>query len=144
MYVAFGYAIFAIVVCYSIIIWCSWGIYKYLEEISHIDSHIMEIQKQLTRTLIIQAVIPFLTVCIPECLIFLTLIAPVEPPKYLSGVLGLMLTYVPLENALSVFLFVKAYRNFGINLLKNIIRKITCRKKLVLITHINIAAIPKC
>ncbi|KAE9549101.1 hypothetical protein FO519_007683 [Halicephalobus sp. NKZ332] len=127
LYVYIAHSSFNIIGCYSIIIKCSCDIYKYLNYIkrtTHVDHNIIEVQHQLAMTLIIQAVIPLITFCIPANLIFITLIFQIKMPEYVLGILGLMLTYIPLGNALSMFFFVKIYRNFGIQLLRKAMKKV--------------------
>ncbi|KAE9552120.1 hypothetical protein FO519_004656 [Halicephalobus sp. NKZ332] len=126
-YILLAHSCFNVVGCYCIIIWCSYNIYKYLARLQntpHTDHHILEVQKQLAKTLIFQAVIPLITFCVPANMIFLTVICKINVPEYISADIGLMLTYIPLGNALSIFFFVKAYRNFGIQLFRKIPEKI--------------------
>ncbi|KAE9549103.1 hypothetical protein FO519_007685 [Halicephalobus sp. NKZ332] len=105
-----------IVICYSIIIFCSWKIYHFLmvhQQTSNIKSLVVEVQKQLTRTLVAQAVIPLFTFMIPVVLIILTSTLPIYISPGVSGFFGLVLTYIPIANALSMFFFVKSYRRRG-------------------------------
>ena len=92
---------------------------------SNIDGTILELQRQLAKTLVIQAMLPIVTCFTPGILILLTMVSPIEPPEYLAGMLGALLTYVPLESGLCMFFFVKAYRDFGIQLFKKLAKKTT-------------------
>ena len=120
LYILLAHTCFNILSCYSVIVWCSYHIYKYskqLKNTSHVDRKILEVQKQLSTTLIIQAVIPLITFFIPTIMILLTLFFNIYMPEYFLAAFGILLTYIPLGNALSI-LFVKAYRKFTIQLLK--------------------------
>ena len=111
---------------YCIIFLCSWSICKYLSQLqsaSHVDHHTLEIQKQVTRILIFQAIIPLITFCFPISVMCITIIFQISVPEYLSTLFGLILVYVPLGNVLSMFFFVKVYKTFGIQFLKAIIRE---------------------
>lgn len=84
---------------------------------------VIDIQKQLTKTLVIQAVIPLFTCCLPMMIMMFALILPVKIPEAFLSFLGLTLTYIPLGNALSILLYVKAYKRFAKNF---VIRKFKC------------------
>ena len=116
-----------VILCYGVIIFCSWKIYRFLtlyQKNSSIKSLVVEVQKQLTRTLIAQAIIPLFTFMIPVVLIILTSIFPIYIPPRVSGFFGLVLTYIPIANALSMFFFVKSYRRRGKFLFVKITRMI--------------------
>ena len=133
-YVIFVHSSFNIILCYCIIVWCSYNIYKYLsrlEHIPHADQHILEVQKQIAKTLIVQAAIPIITFCVPANMILLTLLFEVKIPEYLSAEVGLMLTYIPFGNVLSIFFFVKAYKKFGIQLVRKAMKKISLRRNTI-------------
>ncbi|KAE9546576.1 hypothetical protein FO519_010212, partial [Halicephalobus sp. NKZ332] len=117
LYVILGHLFISLSSAYSIIIFCSWKIYKFMK--IHKNSILeIDIQKQLTKTLIVQAIIPLLTCCVP---VFIMMIAPLLPimiPEFVFVLLGLVLTYIPLGNGLSMLLYVSVYRTFVMNLLR--------------------------
>ena len=76
---------------------------------------VVDIQRQLTKTLILQAIIPLFTCCLPVMVMMIVLILPVKLPEFIFPILGLPLTYIPLGNGLSMLLYIKAYRRFTKN-----------------------------
>ncbi|KAE9551359.1 hypothetical protein FO519_005441 [Halicephalobus sp. NKZ332] len=118
LYIALGHSSILITGSYSIVIFCSWEIYKFMK--LHKDSvHIsVDIQKQLTKTLIIQALIPLFTFCVPVSAMIVALVLPVTVPEFIFALLGLSLSYIPLGNGLSMLFYVKSYRMFVVNLFK--------------------------
>lgn len=88
------------------------------------NSCILEVQQQLAKTLIAQAVIPLITFCVPANIMFVTVFFEINIPECLSTVLGMMLNVMPLGNAFSILFFVKVYRTFVIQFLKEVAGRI--------------------
>lgn len=108
-------------------VWCSWKIYKFLDynKLSTIfGSHFHELQIQITRTLIAQAVVPLVFIMIPYSFLLFNLFVPVHffSPEVTSFPV-LMYSYIPLANALSILLLVAPYRTEGLRLLLNLFRR---------------------
>ena len=78
----------------------------------------MDIQRQLTKTLIIQAIIPLITFLTPILAMIIALVFPITVPEFVFSLLGLTLTYIPLGNAMSILIYVKPYRRFAGNSFK--------------------------
>ena len=112
------------IIPYILIGWCSWKIYNYLKEHENILQHARDIQNQLAKTLIIQAVIPVFTFGIPMFIMVVTVASPFSMPEFLSSLLGFMLAYIPMGNAMCMLLCVKPYRNFAKRLYRKLVNKI--------------------
>ncbi|KAE9548340.1 hypothetical protein FO519_008445 [Halicephalobus sp. NKZ332] len=116
------------IIPYSLTCWCGWRIYKYLKKHETLLENVLDIQRQLAKTLIIQAVIPIFTFAIPMCMMVVTVTFPASMPEFLSSLLGFMLAYIPMGNALCILLCVKPYREFARKLYRKLVYRIHIRK----------------
>ena len=117
---------------YNIIICYSYRIYKFLnkQKLSlSVNPRYNEIQTQITRTLVIQAIIP-LMICSGSYIFLLINILKSEDfvSPDVSSLSGLLFSCLPMGNALSILLFIQSYRRNGINLIKRVAYKIFCSK----------------
>lgn len=116
-----------VVMVYSVTIWCSYRVYRFIKvQKSVLTMHhgFLDVQEQLTKTLIAQAVIPLFTVTIPIIVIIITVVFPVTVDPTISAFTGIAFAYIPLGNALSMLFFVKPYQRQGLRILKFTFRKI--------------------
>lgn len=125
------YALTLILSFYGFAVWCNFKVLRYLRQKTSITSiatpnrpSYMDIQNQLSRTLIAQGVIPLFTFAMPITLIVISVVSPMNVDPGFSSMLGLMITYVPTGDALSVLFFLRSYRKRGISFIKNGIRSL--------------------
>ena len=115
-----------VVISYSIIIWCSWKMCTFSKQskgVTTIGIQYCKNEKDITRTLIVQALIPVITCLIPYILLIIIITAPANlfNPN-ISSIPSFMFSYIPLGNALSILIFVKPYKNQEIKLVKRVLR----------------------
>ena len=113
---------------YAIIIWCNWKLYKHIKEYykrTVIRSFVIELQTQMTRTFIVQAIIPLITCGVPILFMTIVLLLSIDAPEYFSATLGIFLAYVPLVNGLSMLFYVHIYRNYVKNLVMTLVKCIS-------------------
>ena len=126
-FIFIGYLLLLIAVSYAIVIWCNYNIYNYLKDYNKtafIYSSIPEIHTQVGRTLVIQALIPLITLGVPSLLLIAVLLLPISIPNYCSATLGLFLSYIPLANGLSRLFCVKAYNQFTRSFIKKLVKNV--------------------
>lgn len=114
-------------VSYAIIIWCNWNIYKHIKRYSEAtiyNAAVVEVQTQIARAFVIQAIIPLITFGLPIFLVGTALISPINIPQYLAATLGIFLSYVPLSNGLSMLFYVKPYRMFARATVRKLIQNV--------------------
>uniref|UniRef100_A0AC34QSE7 Opsin n=1 Tax=Panagrolaimus sp. JU765 TaxID=591449 RepID=A0AC34QSE7_9BILA len=127
VYIFMTHAAILTVGAYYVIIWCSWRVYKFMkyhQQIRQVHKSFVDIHNQLTRTLIAQALIPLFTFATPIIFIIITVTTPVYIHPIISAGIATSFSYIPLANALSIFVFVKSYRKRGFVILKNGLKKI--------------------
>ena len=98
---------------YTVMIWCNYKIYKFLKiqrESTLYIPNVCEIQAQITKTLIAQAIIPLLIIIIPLAVLFLSMYGLLKITPQSSAIPVLIYSYLPMMNALSILVFVKPYR----------------------------------
>ncbi|KAE9555080.1 hypothetical protein FO519_001741 [Halicephalobus sp. NKZ332] len=109
--IVIGYAAAFTFGSYLVEVWCSWKIYKYLKLFNfNSNSRIKEIQNQITKTLIAQAIFPLLTFTVPMSFLIVNVMSPIEMNPEYSFFAGFIFAYYPTLNACSALLFVKQYR----------------------------------
>ena len=112
---------------YSIIIWCSYRVYKFIKaqrSALETSTGFLDIEEQLTKTLVAQAVLPVFTVAFPITFIVITVVFPVKLDPIIAGLTGIIFPYIPLVNALSMLLFVKPYQRKGGRIMKIVFIKV--------------------
>ncbi|CAD5220810.1 unnamed protein product [Bursaphelenchus okinawaensis] len=84
--------------------------YKLINEnIDRVSARTIETQKQLTKMLIVQAIIPFITLVGPLCGDFLGILLGVDYDGLEITVNGCM-SWIPVLDVLSTIIFIKPYR----------------------------------
>ena len=110
MWVTIVDAIIMTSISYSIIIFCNFKIIRYLKRHEHAFSSITRrVQKDLNKVLLVQAVIPIFSAFLPMSLHIGSAIADFDF-LFASFIGGLLYAWIPIGNALSVLIFVTAYR----------------------------------
>ena len=127
MYILIGESSIVIIVSYMIVVWCSWKIYKFLKYQKNsiiFGNEFYEIQAQITRTLIAQALIPFFLVMIPYFFLLFNLFVPFHffSPE-VTSLSVLMFSYIPMANALSIIYFVTSYRKEAFKYIRKVWKK---------------------
>ncbi|KAE9548732.1 hypothetical protein FO519_008051 [Halicephalobus sp. NKZ332] len=113
-------------ITYNIVFWCGWRIYKFLrnhKNSTSANTYFLEIQTQITKTLVAQAVIPVITLTGPYTFLLINLFVPgnILKPE-ISSLSVLLFSFLPIGNAFSILLFVKPCRKQGWKLIKGILR----------------------
>ncbi|KAE9547143.1 hypothetical protein FO519_009645 [Halicephalobus sp. NKZ332] len=123
------YATAVILGFYGFAVWCNFKVLRCLREKTNLGPVVTvirpahaDIQNQFSRTLICQAVVPLFTFAIPVFFIVFSVLSRISIDPGFSTAFGLMFTYIPTGNALSVLFFLKSYRKRGIHFIKNGIR----------------------
>ena len=112
---------------YAIVIWCNCKIYKFLkgQRCAIIKrQQYFDIQSQITRSLITQAIIPVVIVFIPLTSLFISMYMPITINSKLSAMASMTYGYIPMTNALSVLVFVKTYRKQAVMIIKTGIQRL--------------------
>ena len=114
------------IIIYTVVLWCSCKIYKFLEQHKDfitIEENFHQIQTQITKTLIAQALIPLLLVLTPYSFLLFSLFVPIHTfSPEVTSLSVLMFSYIPMANALSIILLVAPYRKQVFEFLQKIFR----------------------
>ena len=103
-------AIIMTFISYSIIIFCNIKVIKYLKRHQHaLSPAIRRVQQDLNKVLLAQAIIPVCSAFLPMSLHIGSAIADFDF-LFASFIGGLFYAWIPIGNALSVLVFVTAYR----------------------------------
>ena len=116
---------------YSIMIWCNYQIYNFLkvQKRTAVRKELYyEIQSQITKTFIAQAITPLIMVHIPLVFLFMNMYVFIEPNPEISAISILTFGYLPTINALSILFFVKTYRTQIVVIIKTVFQKYKANK----------------
>uniref|UniRef100_A0A914XW08 Uncharacterized protein n=1 Tax=Panagrolaimus superbus TaxID=310955 RepID=A0A914XW08_9BILA len=104
------YCYILMVVSYVIVIWTSYKVWKYLKVMrSHLSISAHELNSQVTKTLIMQALTPLL-ICLLPILVTVTMVFLRANIGGIGLVLSIFYSWIPIGNALVTIIAVKTYR----------------------------------
>ena len=115
----FCYCYALVSLSYIIIIFTSIKVYKYLHNLKRLSSETMDIQKQITKILIVQATAPIVVCLLPIILLVTGCFLYVD----ISGVgiiINFLLSWIPLVNSIITILAIRTYRMFCLQWIKRI------------------------
>uniref|UniRef100_A0AC35GN15 G protein-coupled receptor n=1 Tax=Panagrolaimus sp. PS1159 TaxID=55785 RepID=A0AC35GN15_9BILA len=115
------YASFLTNISYIIVSWTSFKVWKHLNVMrSNMSTQTMDIHKQMTKALIMQAVIPFLICLLPIGITIIMVIFRASIDGLGIGI-SLILSWIPIINSATTIFVVKQYRRIIIGFFKRII-----------------------
>uniref|UniRef100_A0AC35FDY4 G protein-coupled receptor n=1 Tax=Panagrolaimus sp. PS1159 TaxID=55785 RepID=A0AC35FDY4_9BILA len=105
------YATLMVTISYSIVCWTSFKVWKHLKAMEgHMSVNTKDVNRQMTLTLIIQAILPLLTLLCPIAFTAILLFSRITIEGF-EICISLLLSTIPIVNSLTTIYVVKPYRN---------------------------------
>uniref|UniRef100_A0AC34GW33 G protein-coupled receptor n=1 Tax=Panagrolaimus sp. ES5 TaxID=591445 RepID=A0AC34GW33_9BILA len=112
------YATLMVSFSYSIVIWTSYKVWKHLKAMeAHMTMNTKDINRQMTVTLIMQAILPLFVLLLPIAITAVLLFSRVT----IDGIgisISLLLSWIPIVNSLTTITVVKPYRNAMLKIIR--------------------------
>lgn len=109
--IVFSYCYSLVAASYGIIIFTSIKVYKHIAQSSNLPAEVLDVHRQITWTLMVQAVAPLvvcllpIVLCVTGCFLYL------DVPGF-GLIVTLLWSWIPLVNSLVTILAIRTYRQF--------------------------------